>query len=70
MDFRKKENVILKEIERVKAEIKEKNDVLSWKKWIIKKQEEDIIKQREKIRELDLYIKTLERFRGVIGISE
>jgi hypothetical protein len=29
MDFRKKENVILKEIERVKAEIKEKNDVLS-----------------------------------------
>jgi hypothetical protein len=69
MDYRKKEEAITKELARAKAELKEKNDVLAWKKWIIKEKNDilawldsDIKWLDKKIKELDEYIKTLQRF--------
>ena len=63
MDYRKKEQVILDEIVRIQEELKEQNDIISWKKWILKEKDAEIKKLQE-------YLDTLKRFSGIVWISE
>ena len=66
-DFRKKEAVILKEIERVNAIIKGQEEKIKGQEEKIKGQEERRKKLDKRIKELNAYLKVLKKFRKVVS---